>query len=334
MIRQASAPKRIGAALLAGNVLAWGVAAWALTPPVLLGTAFLAYGLGLRHAVDADHIAAIDNVTRKFLEEGRKPFAVGLFFALGHSTVVFLATVGVALSAVHFKEDFARLHAFGELTGALISGVFLLVIGAVNAVLLAATFQRLRRAKANAGASPLQAGGTTSPGSASRWLRPILRGIRSSWQMYPVGFLFGLGFDTSTEIAVLSLSAMEAVQGLPLWHVLVLPLLFAAGMTLVDKAQGIMMTYAYDWAFVAPARKVYYNLAVTGLSVAVAFTVGTAELMGLVRERPQALDAIFRLADFLNSHPGAAGLSLVAAFSLLWVAFRLFTPDLSQRECG
>ena len=241
----------IYALLLVFSVVAW---AWALTAfhgqPALLGTALLAYTFGLRHAVDADHIAAIDNVTRKLLQIDRSPLGAGLFFSLGHSTVVVALTVGVAFAATALTTHFDDLRGFGGLIGTSVSALFLFVLAIANLVVLASvirTFRAVRRGE------PLVETDLdlllNNRGFLSRLLRPLLRLVSRSWHLYPVGFLFGLGFDTATEVALFGISAAQASHGLSFWSVLVLPILFTAGMSLVDTTDGILMLGAYRWAF-------------------------------------------------------------------------------------
>src|SRR5882762_3114517 len=274
-------------ALLVGfNVLAW---LWALTEfrdyPVLLGTALLAYSFGLRHAVDADHIAAIDNVTRKLMQEGKRPVTVGFFFSLGHSTIVVLASVAVAASALAFRQEFETFHQVGGVIGTLVSAFFLLAIAVMNIVITAGVYRTFQRVKAGGcyveeDLNALLAG----RGFLARLFRPLFAMIRHSWQMYPLGFLFGLGFDTATEIGLLGISAAEASKGLPVWSILVFPALFTAGMSLADTLDSVLMLGAYGWAFTKPLRKLYYNMTITFVSVVVALAVGGIEALGLIGE--------------------------------------------------
>jgi high-affinity nickel-transport protein len=271
--------------VLAGaNLAAW---AWAFAAfrgsPLLIGTALLAYGFGLRHAVDADHIAAIDNVTRKLMAEGKRPIGVGFFFSLGHSTVVVLASVAIAVTAHTLRDRFPELVEAGGVVGTSVSALFLLVIAAVNLVILAGIWRLLCRVRRGEryGAEELD-GLLAQRGLFGRVFRGLFRLISRSWQMYPLGFLFGLGFDTATEIGLLGIAAAEATRGLSVASILIFPVLFTAGMSLVDTGDGIVMMGAYRWALVNPIRKLYYNLAITSLSVAVAVVVGGIEALGLI----------------------------------------------------
>jgi high-affinity nickel-transport protein len=308
--------------LAAANVGAW---VWALAAfrhyPVLLGTALLAYGLGVRHAIDADHIAAIDNVTRKLMQEGKRPVGVGLFFSLGHSTVVVLASVGIAVAA---KLLNARLDAFrdiGGVIGTAVSAAFLLAIALMNLVVLVSVYRTFQRVRTG-GAYVEEDLNTflTGGGLLARLFRPLFATIRESWHMYPLGFLFGLGFDTATEIGLLGISATQASGGLPIWSLLVFPALFTVGMSLVDTLDSILMVGAYGWAFTRPIRKLYYNLTITFVSVVVALLVGGIEALGLIGEKFQLSgrfwDAILALgADF-----GSIGYLIVGIFLVSWLA--------------
>jgi nickel/cobalt transporter (NiCoT) family protein len=307
----------IGTLLLAFNAVAW---LWALSAfhdhPVLLGTALLAYSFGLRHAVDADHIAAIDNVTRKLMQEGKRPVAVGLFFSLGHSTIVVLASAAVAATALAFKRQLDSFHHWGSLAGTLVSALFLMAIAAINIAILAGVVRSFRRVKVGgsyeeADLNALLAG----RGLLARLFRPLFALIRHSWQMYPLGFLFGLGFDTATEIGLLGISAAEASKGLPVWSILVFPALFTAGMSLVDTADSILMLGAYGWAFVKPIRKLYYNMTVTTVSVVVALLVGGVEVLGLIADRFDLAGGFWDIVGELNGSFGALGYLIIGIFA-------------------
>ena len=255
----------IFALLAAANLLAWALALLAFRgTPVLLGTALLAYSFGMRHAVDADHIAAIDNVTRKLMQQGQRPVGVGFFFSLGHWTVVTLASAAIALAAAAVETRFAAFKELGRLVSMSVSAGFLFLIALLNLVVLVQLYRAFHRVKR---------GGRyveedldlflARRGLLGRLFRPLFRFIGASWQMYPLGFLFGFGFDTSTEVALLGISATQAAHGLPLWSILVFPALFTAGMSLIDTADGVLMLGAYGWAFMKPPRKLYYNLTIT-----------------------------------------------------------------------
>jgi high-affinity nickel-transport protein len=291
--------------------------------PGLLALGGLAYTFGLRHAFDADHISAIDNTTRKLLQTGKRPAGVGFFFSLGHSTVVFLIAVALGLAARWIVQgvvsDNGQLRSVGGAIGTLVSGSFLLAIGILNLVVLidiVRVYRRMRRGEFDRAGLEHE---LVSGGVMTRIFGRIFRLIDHSWQMYPVGFLFGLGFDTASEVALLAISAGAAAQGLPFGAVVALPLIFAAGMSLMDTADGAFMSKAYSWAFASPIRKVFYNLTVTSLSVFVALFVGAVELaqilIRLLDLRGPGFHAIANF-DFI----GKAGYFIVAAFVLTWAA--------------
>ncbi len=304
----------------AANILAW---AWALIAfrhyPLLLGTSLLAYGLGLRHAIDADHIAAIDNVTRKLMSEGRRPIATGFFFSLGHSTVVVLATIAIAATAVALGTSFAAFHDVGGVIGTLVSALFLLAIAVMNIFILVSVYRAFHRVK-NGGAyveedlDMLLSGG----GLLARIFRPLFGMIRKSWHMYPLGLLFGLGFDTATEIGLLGISAAEAAHGLPIWSILVFPALFTAGMSLIDTADSVLMLGAYGWAYAKPIRKLYYNLTITFVSVIVALLVGGIEALGLMGRRFGLGGRFWDAIAALNGNFGIIGYLIIGVFVVTW----------------
>ncbi len=289
------------ALLITLNIAAW---AWALNAfrdyPLLLGTAFLAYSFGLRHAVDADHIAAIDNVTRKLMQAGQRPLATGLFFSLGHSTVVVLASVGIAISATAFQTELDNFHSIGGVIGTLVSALFLLLIAAVNLVILVNVYRAFQRVTQGGDVTTDLDALIVSGGLLARLFRSLFRMIGRSWHMYPLGFLFGLGFDTATEIGLLGISAAQAANGLSFWSILVFPALFTAGMTLVDTTDSVLMTGAYGWAFVKPVRKLYYNLTITFVSVLVALIVGIFAVSWIVSI------ALYRLNGYDRLEPKPA----------------------------
>ena len=308
--------------LLVFNGAAW---LWAIVAlrhfPVLLGTAFLAYSFGLRHAVDADHIAAIDNVTRKLMQEGKRPIAVGFMFSLGHSTIVLLGSVMIAWTTLALQQRMNVVREIGGMVGTLLSIIFLFGIAVVNLVVLRAiwrTFSRVREGEPYVEEDlDLLLGGR---GLLARLFRPMFRMITRSWHMYPLGVLFGLGFDTATEIGVLGISAAEASKGLSLWSILIFPALFAAGMALIDTTDNILMLGAYGWAFVKPIRKLYYNLTITSVSVVVAFVVGGIEALGLLVGRFHLKGTFWDAVSRLNENFGTLGYFIVGLFFFSWVA--------------
>jgi len=323
--RQRSRMVAIYGLLIAANCCTW---IWAIIAfggqPALIGTAFLAYALGLRHAVDADHIAAIDNVVRKLMQDGRHPLSVGLFFALGHSTVVILATIAIAATATALQARFGDVQKIGSMIGATVSAAFLLAIAAVNLVVLAGVWRSFRRVRRGECIAPedlqsLTAGG----GMLARLFRTLFRVVSRSWHMYPLGFLFGLGFDTASEIALLGISATHVAKGMPVWSMLVFPALFTSGMALVDTTDGVLMVGAYGWAFSNPIRKLWYNLTVTAVSVVVALLIGGIEALGLVSDRLELEGPFWGAIRDLNGSLGGAGFVVIAAFVLCWVTSAL-----------
>jgi high-affinity nickel-transport protein len=297
----------------------WAIAAFHRYP-VLLGTAFLAYSFGLRHAVDADHIAAIDNVTRKLMQEGKRPVAVGFMFSLGHSTIVVIGSLAIAAAALGLQQHLTHYRAIGSVVGTLVSSLFLLAIALVNLIILRSvyqTFARVRRGEpyVDEDFDLLLA----NRGFLARIFRPMFALIRRSWHMYPLGVLFGLGFDTATEIGLLGISAAEASRGLSLWSVLVFPVLFAAGMSLIDTTDNILMLGAYGWAYIKPIRKLYYNLTITSVSVVVALVVGGVEALGLLGGQLHLQGTFWGLVDRLNDNFGVLGYCIIAIFALSWI---------------
>lgn len=311
------------ACLTTANLLAWGLAlAFFHGNAVLLGAALLAYALGLRHAVDADHIAAIDNVTRKLIQAGRRPIDTGLYFSLGHSTVVWLASIGIAVAAGSLHMNLLR-H-LGSVVGTGVSALFLLAIAAANILVLVSIAEAVCRHRRGDAIEVQDLDRVLAPqGFYTRFLTPFLRMVSKSRHMFLVGFLFGLGFDTASEIGVLGISASAAGNGLSIWSILIFPALFTAGMSLIDTLDSTLMTGAYGWASVEPARKLYYNLAVTALSVAVALVVGGIEAATLIREHLGTTHAASHLFDRLNQGIGGFGYGIIAGFASLWLASAL-----------
>jgi high-affinity nickel-transport protein len=289
------------------------------THPLLLGTAALAYTLGLRHAVDADHIAAIDNATRKLMRNGQRPVAVGLFFALGHSSVVILATLFIMASAFAMKGQLLNLGMLGGAFGASISATFLLAIAAANLPILVAALDNFKRARQ--GHPPVaedRDAALTNCGPLARLLGPIFKLLDKSWHMFPIGVLFGLGFDTAAEIGVLGLSATAATQGLSPWSILLFPALFTAGMTLVDTADGLLMLGVYGWGTAKPVRRLYYNVAVTSVSIVVALFVGGVEALGVIGRQLELDRGFWGVIATLNADFGALGCLVIGIFVGGW----------------
>ncbi|SDG38153.1 HoxN/HupN/NixA family nickel/cobalt transporter [Paraburkholderia phenazinium] len=308
--------------LIAINVLAW---VWALVAfhdyPVLLGTAMLAYSFGLRHAVDADHIAAIDNVTRKLMQEKKRPVAVGFFFSLGHSTVVVLASVAVAIATSAMKGRFDNFQAIGGIVSTVISALFLFALALMNFLILRGIFRAWRH---------VRSGGAyidddfdmllANRGFVARIFRPLFRLVTRSWQMYPIGFLFGLGFDTATEIGLLGIAATQAAKGLSPWAIMVFPVLFSAGMSLIDTLDGHLMLGAYGWAYQKPLRKIYYNMTITLVSIVVAVVIGGIEALGLLADQLKLKGPVWDAIGSLNDNFGVLGYIIIGIFAVSWIA--------------
>ena len=290
-----------------------------------VGIGVLAYTFGLRHAFDADHIAAVDNTTRKLLEDrsegGPRPLSVGFWFGLGHSTIVFLLTfllaLGVKAVAGQVEDNASVLHSVTGVIGASVSGVFLWVIGLMNLVVLVgivAVFRRMRRGEFDEAELDKH---LNARGFMNRFLGRLTRSIRKPWQIYPVGVLFGLGFDTATEVGLLVLAGGAAAFSLPFYAILVLPILFAGGMCLADTVDGVFMNFAYGWAFAKPVRKVFYNITITAISVAVALIIGTIELVSVLVDQLGITDG--PLAAIAAIPLDYAGYGIVALFVLAWL---------------
>jgi high-affinity nickel-transport protein len=324
--------------LAAFNIFAW---VWALAAfrnhPVLLGTALLAYGFGLRHAVDADHIAAIDNVTRKLMQEKKRPVTVGLFFSLGHSTVVVLATVAVAIAASTMQAHLVQYKVIGGTVGTVMSALFLCVIALMNLFILRGIYRAWRH---------VRAGGTyidddfdmllADRGFLARFFRPLFRMITRAWHMYPLGFLFGLGFDTATEIGLLGIAATQATRGLSPWAIMVFPMLFSAGMSLVDTIDGHMMLGAYGWAYLKPIRKIYYNMTITLISIVVAVIIAGIEALGLLCALLKLQGPVWDAVGMLNDNFGTLGYVIIVVFALSWLTSVLIyrTRNFDEMEIG
>jgi high-affinity nickel-transport protein len=271
--------------------------------PLLLGTGLVAYGFGLRHAVDADHIAAIDNVTRKLMQDGRRPVTVGFFFAIGHSAVVLLVAAAVAATASALESRFESWQNVGGMISTSVSAIFLFLIAAMNLIILRGVWRAFKKVKRG---EPYDQDDLdlllNSRGLLARMFRPLFKLVSNSLWMLPLGFLFGLGFDTATEVSLLGISAHQASQGLSIWIVLVFPVLFAAGMTLIDTTDGILMLGAYEWAFVRPIRKLYYNLTITLVSVLVAVVIGGIEALGMIADQIRQKGLFWQTVDTLNDN--------------------------------
>jgi len=309
--------------LIACNLAAWVWAHHAFhRHPALLGAALMAWMFGLRHAVDADHIAAIDNVVRKLVQEDRRADTAGLWFSLGHSTVVILVSAVIAASAQGFESWLGIARQIGGVAGTLVSASFLLGIAIANFFVLRGVWRNfafvLQGGRIEDEALAQVLGGR---GLLARVLGPLFRGISHCWQMYPLGFLFGLGFDTATEIGVLGLSAMQALHGMAPWQVMVFPALFTAGMAFVDTTDSLLMAHAYGWSFINPVRKIWYNLTITAASVLVAVLICSIEVLGLLGEQLSLRGPFWTTVDGLSSGSGLGnlGIAVIGTFVLCWI---------------
>jgi nickel/cobalt transporter (NiCoT) family protein len=319
----------MAATIIGLNVLGWGMLVLALsghyhinkTELFGFGTGILAYTLGMRHAFDADHIAAIDNTTRKLIQDGERPLSIGFFFSLGHSTIVFILAVllnlGIRALNGAVKNNTSALHHWTSIVGTSVSGTFLYLIGLLNLVVLFSIIKvsrEMRQGRYDADELERQ---LDSRGLMNRILGGYAKRVDSPWKMYPVGALFGLGFDTATEVALLVLAGSAVVGGLPFYAVISLPVLFAAGMCLFDTIDGCFMNFAYDWAFAKPIRKIYYNLTITGLSVFIALFIGTVEILGLIAQETSRSGWFWDLVQNFNIN--RAGFIIVGVFVATWV---------------
>jgi nickel/cobalt transporter (NiCoT) family protein len=307
-----------GAAVLFLHLLGWGLFLYyARRNPALAGLGSLAYTFGLRHAFDADHIAAIDNTTRKFLQDGKRSMGVGFFFSLGHSTIVFSLAAGLAVAAKTVNSKIPSFRNYGGYIGASVSGTFLLLIGLLNLVVLLDILGVFRQMKRGVYNEQKLEQALENQGLMSRFfLKRIGDRIDASWKMYPLGVLFGLGFDTATEVGLLAIAAGVATHNVPFLAVISLPIIFAAGMSLMDTADGAFMSHAYGWAFSNPIRKVYYNITVTSLSVAVALIIGMIELLQVLAAKLSLDGGFWAFIDDLDF--GHIGYVVVAMFVATW----------------
>lgn len=315
---------RLGAIYTLLGVMNVGSWLWALAAfhdkPALLGMALLVYGLGLRHAVDADHIAAIDNVTRKLMQMQQRPVSVGFFFAFGHSTIIVMVAGAVAVAATLLGR-FQRFQDIGGTISTMISAVFLLSIAVMNIFIFTSIYRTYRRARATGSYVEEDLDILlNSRGLLARVLRPVFTLVTRPWHMFLLGFLFGLGFDTATEVAMFGVSVQQASHGVPLLSILVFPALFAAGMSLVDTTDGVMMLGAYEWAFVKPMRKLNYNMTITLVSIIVAVFVGGIEALSLASDQFSLKGKLWDAIGMLNDNFNNLGFVIVGIFTLAWGA--------------
>jgi len=322
--------------LFAFNAVVWTWAFVTLSAhPTLLGTALLAYVLGLRHAVDADHIAAIDNVVRKLMQEGKRPISAGLFFSLGHSLVVTIAVAVIVGTAFALQGKLHPFKVIGSIIGTGTSAFFLLTIACINLFILRGVWRSFQRARRGEAVAEHELDHLLSGrGFLARMFRPLFRMVTRSWQMFPIGFLFGLGFDTATEITLFTVAGSQASGGMSFATVMIFPALFAAGMTLIDTCDSVLMVGAYGWAFVNPLRKLYYNLTITGISVVVALVVGAIEGLGLVAEKLALNGGIWSSIDFAAGNFTALGYLVVVILVASWLASIAIYRVMGYRKIG
>ncbi|CAO3701859.1 hypothetical protein G6F70_000824 [Rhizopus microsporus] len=311
--------------LLAGlavvNIVIWVISVIVFKPyPSMLGTGTLAYLLGLRHAVDADHISAIDNVTRKLLSSGQHPVCVGLFFSLGHSTVVFITSIIVAATANAVAKNVDDFSKIGGIIGTSVSITFLVLIAILNIICMIGVIKTMRRVKKEGIYTEVDIEEyLTNKGVLGRFFYPVFKFINASWKMYPLGFLFGLGFDTASEITLLGITAVQGANGMSMWFIILLPLLFASGMALIDSLDSMLMLFTYTWAYVNPVRKLFYNLTITSISVVVAIVVALIELFSMIGEQLELYNGWWRFWYFLSDSFEYIGIIIVSAFIITWV---------------
>jgi nickel/cobalt transporter (NiCoT) family protein len=308
-----------GAGVLALHLAGWGLFLYySQRDPALAGLGTLAYTFGLRHAFDADHIAAIDNTTRKFLADGKRSLGTGFFFSLGHSTVVFALVGGLAVAAGTIGAAIPAFQSYGGTVGASVSGVFLLAIGLLNLAVLLDIVRIFREMKSGSYDEARLEARLLDRGFMNRFFIGRVAGrVRESWHMYPLGLLFGLGFDTATEVGLLALAAGVATHHVPFLAVISLPILFAAGMCLMDTIDGAFMSQAYGWAFANPIRRIYYNITVTALSVAAALAIGGIEVLQVMSHKLSLHGGVW---DWLNGLDfGSLGYAIVAMFFVTWL---------------
>lgn len=285
----------------------------------MLGTALLAYTFGLRHAVDADHIAAIDNVTRKLMQDGKRPVSVGFYFASGHSTIVFIAAFVAYWTASTAEKHFEFLKDIGGIVGTCVSVFFLLAIALINMLILRGVYRAFKQVSIGGSYLEQTADMFMGGGILARLLGPLFKVLSQPWHMLPIGFLFGLGFETATEVALLGLSASAGAKGVSLQEVMVFPALFTAGMTLIDSTDGVLMLGAYGWAFLKPIRKLYYNLTITFVSVLVALIVGGVEAFGLFKDQFNLSGGVWDFIGMPNDNFGTFGFVIIGVFILSWI---------------
>ncbi|EIS7446595.1 HoxN/HupN/NixA family nickel/cobalt transporter [Citrobacter sp. FDAARGOS_156] len=305
--------------LIGANIVAW---LWALTAfshnTSLLALSLIAWCYGLRHAVDADHIAAIDSATRKLMQQNKRALTTGAWFSLGHSTIVVLASMGIALTTSVFKQHMVWFQNIGGIIGTTVSAAFLLILATINLIIFFQVWKAFRHLK-RTGIYDLSTEDVTVSGPLNWLFRSAFRLVGKDWHMYFVGFLFGLGFDTATEISLLGISASSASNGMSVWSILVFPALFTCGMALIDCLDSILMVEAYGWAFNKPQRKLYYNMTITGTSVIVALFIGGLEGLGLLSDAFSLQGGLWDTVSNLSDHMGNVGFVIIGVFIACWI---------------
>lgn len=305
--------------LVLANLCAW---VWAFylfhDNTTLMASALLAWSYGLRHAVDADHIAAIDTVTRKMLQQHKYTPDVGAWFSLGHSSIVILATIAIAVTVATFQQQMGWLHEYGGIIGTLVSATFLIVLALVNMVILRSVWQCFSKIKRGQALTSMEYNLPTG-GLMSRIMAGAFKLVNKSWHMYFVGFLFGLGFDTATEVGLLAISAAGASTGMSIWAILVFPALFTSGMALIDTVDNLLMIHVYGWAFNKPQRKLYYNMTITGTSVVIALFIGGLEALGLAADKFHLQGKFWTWIGAMNDNLGNAGFWVIGIFIVCWI---------------
>lgn len=285
---------------------------------ILAGLGIVAYVFGLRHGVDADHIAAIDNTTRKLLQDGERPLTVGLWFSLGHSTIVVALIVGLVIATRAIASDIPILRNAGSIMGTLVSGSFLWVIGLINAIIVLGVYRVFRSLRQGKLSETEVENLLDKRGFLNRFFRPLFKLVKKPWHIYPIGVLFGLGFDTASEVALIAISVGVGVSShIPLYYILILPLMFTCGMVLVDTTDGVTMRLAYGWAFLNPLRKIYYNLTVTIISVLVAWIIGAIELLQVLSNELSLRGSFWNYLNGLDFE--TMGFAIVGIFLLAWL---------------
>ncbi|MCP4180430.1 MAG: HoxN/HupN/NixA family nickel/cobalt transporter [bacterium] len=321
--------------LLVLNIVVWIIAyIYFYNYSKFLALCLIAYGFGLRHAVDADHIAAIDNVTRKFMQQKKKPVSIGFFFSLGHSSVVVIMSFFVALGTIYMKDNIAQFQEIGGIIGSIVSASFLLILAIINLIIFVdiyKSFLKVRKQKIYGCMDDDCSELIEQKGVITKILKPMFKFVSKSWHMYIVGFLFGLGFDTATEIALLGISATQAAAGLSIWTIMIFPLLFMAGMCLIDTLDGILMLGVYGWAFVEPMKKLFYNMTITLVSFLIAFFIGGLEVLSILADKFNLQSSFWNYINGLNDNLVHLGYYIIGIFVISWLLSSLIYKAFNVR---